>query len=213
MSTKMSMNSQCLSRRIILYTAMRDQRQGRSKENDMAPSSSLCWCSGVSRRSTTWRGARSFSGVCNTSDFLFKNSCIPSHISHSRSKFFRLFGVQGERLNFCAHFASGPPWSGLTKQRERILKVIEVEFFATNTTDQIPAIFWKFTVTQNSKNVLRWQTQLINFLLNCQTKNKFWQQKIKFLSNNLFWSLDHIVGFSVQRQRQRQNCLISHCML
>ena len=55
---------------------------GDGKEDGIAPSSFLCWFTGVSWRSATWCGARSFSGVCNTtelssflpSDFLFRNS-------------------------------------------------------------------------------------------------------------------------------------------
>ena len=48
--------------------------------------------------------------------------------------------ILAEELDSCAHFSSGGPWSGLTKQRERILKVMEVWLFQqTNTTDKIHA--------------------------------------------------------------------------
>ena len=55
---------------------------GDGREDGIVSSSFLCWLRGVSWRSATWCGARSFSGVCNTaelssvlpSDFLFRNS-------------------------------------------------------------------------------------------------------------------------------------------
>ena len=55
-------------------------------------------------------------------------------------KKYSVLHILAEGSDSCAHFSSGGPWSRLTKQRERILKVIEVWLFQqTNTTDQIYA--------------------------------------------------------------------------